>query len=142
MNDIQITMPGNLVADPELRYTEKGVAVAKLRVASTPRMQKGGQWVDAGQTVFLDVVAWRKLGENAAETLRKGNRVTVTGRLRQRTYQTTEGAKRTVYEIHADDIAPSLRVTSSDPGPAEQPSAATPAAAPTTEASVAAAPAA
>lgn len=123
MNDIQITMPGNLVADPELRYTEKGVAVAKLRIAHTPRMQKGGQWVDAGETVFLDVVAWRKLGENAAETLRKGNRVTVTGRLRQRSYQTKEGAKRTVYEIHADDIAPSLRVTSTEPPPAAEPPA-------------------
>jgi single-strand DNA-binding protein len=118
VNDIQITMPGNLVADPELRYTPNGVAVASLRIASTPRMNKGGKWVDAADTVFLDVVAWRTLGENAANELHKGDRVTVNGRLRQRSYETKDGQKRTVYEIHADDIAPSLRISTPDPAPA------------------------
>lgn len=137
MNDIQITMPGNLVADPELRYTPNGVAVASLRIASTPRMNKGGKWVDAGDTVFLDVVAWRTLGENAANELHKGDRVTVNGRLRQRSYETKEGQKRTVYEIHADDIAPSLRVSTPDAAPA-----AVPETAPVPEAAPAEAPAA
>lgn len=118
MNDIAITLTGNLVEDPELRYTPQGTPVANMRVASTPRMQKGGRWVDAADTVFIDVVAWRTLGENAAEELRKGDRVIVAGRLRQRTYETNDGEKRTVYEIHADDIAPSLRLPLADQEPA------------------------
>lgn len=122
MNDIQITMTGNLVADPELRYTPKGVAVLNARIASTPRMQKGGQWVDAGPTVFLGLVAWRKLAENVAETLKKGQRVNVTGRLRQRSYEVEGGGTRTVYEVHADDIAPSLKAgTVAEPAPAAEP---------------------
>ena len=118
MNDITITMTGNLVDDPELRYTPQGTAVANMRVASTPRMQKGGRWVDAADTVFIDVVAWRALGENAAEELRRGDRVIVAGRLRQRTYETKEGQKRTVYEIHADEIAPSLKLPIAEQEPA------------------------
>lgn len=119
MNDITITLTGNLVDDPELRYTPQGTPVANMRVASTPRMQKGGRWVDAADTVFIDVVAWRALGENAAEELRKGDRVIVAGRLRQRTYETKEGQKRTVYEIHADEIAPSLKLPLAEQEPAE-----------------------
>lgn len=108
MNDIEITMTGNLVADPELTVTPNGTKVAKFRVASTPRMQKGGQWVDAGATVFLTAVAWRKLAEDAAQTLRKGQRVTVIGHLRQRNWQTESGANRSVLEIQARTIAPAL----------------------------------
>ena len=118
MSDIQITMTGNLVADPELRYTPKGIAVLNARIASTPRMQRGGEWVDAGDTVFLGLIAWRKLAENVAETLRKGQRVNVTGRLRQRTYEVEGGGKRTVYEIHADEIAPSLKLPVAEQEPA------------------------
>jgi single-strand DNA-binding protein len=109
MNETQITITGNLVGAPELRYTQTGQPVISCRVALTPRYQdRQGQWKD-GDTLFLSVTAWRPLAENAAESLAKGSRVIVTGRLRQRTYETPEGAKRTVHEITADDIAPSLR---------------------------------
>jgi single-strand DNA-binding protein len=110
MNETTITITGNLVDVPELRYTQTGQAVASFRVASTPRYQDRdtGGWRD-DDTLFLTCNAWRALAENAAESLGKGSRVIVTGRLRQRSYETTEGAKRTVYEVTADDIAPSLR---------------------------------
>lgn len=109
MNETTITLTGNLVDTPELRYTQTGQAVASFRVASTPRYQdRDGGWRD-GDTLFLTCNAWRTLAENAAESLGKGSRVIVTGRLRQRSYETTDGAKRTVCEVTADDIAPSLR---------------------------------
>jgi single-strand DNA-binding protein len=108
MNETSITVAGNLVDEPELRFTAAGTAVARFRVASTPRYQdQRGQWKD-GDTLFLTCNAWRQLGENAAESLRKGMRVLVTGRLTQRSYDSEDG-KRTVYEVEADDIAPSLR---------------------------------
>ncbi len=110
MNETTITITGNLVDAPELRYTPAGQAVASFRVASTPRYQDrdSGGWRD-GDTLFLTCNAWRTLAENAAESLGKGSRVIVTGRLRQRSYETTDGARRTTYEVTADDIAPSLR---------------------------------
>lgn len=108
MNETPITVAGNLVDDPELHFTPAGTAVARFRVASTPRYQdQRGQWKD-GDTLFLSCNAWRQLGENAAESLRKGMRVLVTGRLTQRSYD-SENGKRTVYEVEADDVAPSLR---------------------------------
>jgi single-strand DNA-binding protein len=101
---------GNLTADPDLRFTASGVAVAGFTVASTPRTfdRQTGEWKD-GDTLFLRCTLWRQPAENTAETLRKGSRVIVTGRLKQRTYDTRDGEKRTVTEIDVDDIGPSLR---------------------------------
>jgi single-strand DNA-binding protein len=108
--DTQITIVGNLVDDPELRYTQTGQAVAKFRVASTPRYRDNatGEWKD-GDSLFLSCSVWRQAAENAAESLQRGTRVIVAGRLRQRSYETKEGEKRTVYEIDVDDVGPSLR---------------------------------
>jgi single-strand DNA-binding protein len=109
-NDTVITIVGNLVDDPELRFTPSGAAVAKFRVASTPRYldKATNEWKD-GEGLFLTVNCWRQMAENVAETLSRGTRVVVQGRLKQRSYETKEGEKRTVYEIEADEIAPSLR---------------------------------
>jgi single-strand DNA-binding protein len=108
--DTQITIAGNLVDDPELRYTPTGQAVAKFRVASTPRFRDNasGEWKD-GDSLFLTCNVWRQAAENVAESLQRGMRVVVTGRLRQRSYETREGEKRTVYEIEVDDVGPSMR---------------------------------
>jgi len=108
--DTTLTVAGNLTADPDLRYTQTGIAVAAFTVAASRRTygQDSGQWKD-GETLFLRCSVWRELAEHAAESLRKGMRVVVTGRLRQREYETTEGDKRTVYEVDADDVGPSLR---------------------------------
>ena len=108
--DTTITVVGNLTADPDLRFTASGVAVAGFTVASTPRTfdRASGEWKDA-DTLFLRCTLWRQPAENTAETLSKGTRVIVTGRLKQRTYDTREGEKRTVTEIDVDDIGPSLR---------------------------------
>ncbi len=108
--DTQITIAGNLVNDPELRYTPTGQAVAKFRVASTPRFrdQQSGEWKD-GDSLFLTCNVWRQAAENVAESLQRGMRVIVNGRLRQRSYETREGEKRTVYEVEVDDVGPSLR---------------------------------
>ena len=108
--DTQITIIGNLTADPEMRYTPNGMAVARFTVASTPRTfdRQSNGWKD-GDSLFLSCNAWRQLAENCAESLRKGMRVVVTGRLRQRSYETKQGEKRTVYEIEADEVGPSLR---------------------------------
>ncbi len=105
-----ITLVGNLVDDPELRFTPSGAAVASFRVASTPRTydKQSGDWKD-GETLFLTCSAWRQLGENVAESLQRGSRVIVSGRLKQRSYETREGEKRTVFEIDVDDVGPSLR---------------------------------
>lgn len=108
--DTTITVIGNLVADPELRFSPTGTAVANFRVASTPRhydRQTGG-YVDA-EPLFLTCTIWRQAAENVTNTLTKGDRVIVTGRLRQRSYETREGEKRTVYELAADEVGPSLR---------------------------------
>src|SRR5450631_1676238 len=108
--DTQITVVGNLVSDPELRYTPTGVAVANFRIASTPRTfdKQANEWKD-GDSLFLACNVWRQAAENAAETLSKGMRVIVSGRLRQRSCETKEGEKRTVYEIEVDEVGPSLR---------------------------------
>ena len=108
--DTTITVVGNLTADPDLRFTASGVAVAGFTVASTPRTfdRQSGEWKD-GDTLFLRCTLWRQPAENTAETLTKGTRVIVTGRLKQRTYDTRDGEKRTVTEIDVDDIGPSLR---------------------------------
>ena len=108
--DTQITMAGNLVDDPELRFTPAGQPVAKFRVASTPRFRDNatGEWKD-GDSLFLTCNVWRQAAENVAESLTRGMRVIVSGRLRQRSYETKEGEKRTVYEVEVDDVGPSLR---------------------------------
>lgn len=105
-----ITMIGNLTADPELRFTPNGAAVAKFTVASTPRIlvKETNEWKD-GDSLFLPCQVWRQAAENVAETLTKGMRVIVVGRLKQRSYETKEGEKRTVYEMEVDEVAPSLR---------------------------------
>src|SRR3954462_1256160 len=105
-----ITLVGNLVDDPELRFTPSGAAVAKFRIASTPRTydQQSGEWKD-GESLFLTCNVWRQAAENVAESLQRGMRVIVQGRLKQRSYETREGEKRTVYEIEADDVGPSLK---------------------------------
>jgi single-strand DNA-binding protein len=108
--DTQITIAGNLVDDPELRFTPAGQPVAKSRIASTPRYldKSSNEWKD-GDSLFLTCNVWRQAAENVAKTLQRGMRVIVSGRLRQRSYETKEGEKRTVYEVEADEVAVSLR---------------------------------
>src|SRR5215467_1293165 len=108
--DTQITITGNLVDDPELRFTPAGQPVARFRVASTPRFRdnNSGEWKD-GDSLFLTCNVWRQAAENVAESLTRGMRVIVQGRLRQRSYETKEGEKRTVYEVEVDDVGPSLK---------------------------------
>jgi single-strand DNA-binding protein len=108
--DTPITVVGNLVADPELRFTQAGQPVATFRVASTPRImdRQTNEWKD-GDSLFLTCNVWRQAAENVAESLTRGMRVMVTGRLKQRNYETKEGEKRTVYEVEVDDVGPSLR---------------------------------
>lgn len=108
--DTPITVVGNLVADPELRFTSSGAAVANFRVASTPRRfdAQANAWVD-GEAMFLTCNVWRQAAENVAESLTKGMRVVVYGRLRQRSYETREGERRTIFEVEVDEVGPSLR---------------------------------
>lgn len=108
--DTTITIVGNLVDDPELRFTPSGAAVAKFRIASTPRFldKQTNEWKD-GDALFLSCNVWRQAAENVAESLTRGMRVIVSGRLRQRSYETKEGEKRTVYEVEVDEVGPSLR---------------------------------
>jgi len=102
------TIVGNLVDDPELRFTNTGTAVANMRVAVTQRVQQDGEWRD-GDTSFLKVNVWRGQAEHLADSLGKGDRVMVTGRLRQRSWETPEGDKRSVTEIEADEVGASLK---------------------------------
>ncbi len=108
-----ITVVGNLTADPELRYTQTGLAVANFTIASTPRSfdKATNDWKD-GEALFLRASVWREFAENVAGSLSKGSRVIVTGRLKQRSYETKEGEKRTSFEIEVDEIGPSLRYAS------------------------------
>jgi single-strand DNA-binding protein len=108
--DTVITLVGNLVDDPELRFTPSGAAVAKFRMASTPRYldKQTNEWKD-GESLFLTCNVWRQAAENVAESLQRGMRVIVQGRLKQRSYETKEGEKRTVYEVEVDEVGPSLR---------------------------------
>src|ERR1700761_4178915 len=105
-----ITLIGTLTADPELRFTPSGAAVANFTVASTPRTfdRQSGEWKD-GEALFLRCNIWRQAAENVAETLTRGSRVIVNGRLKQRSYETREGEKRTVVELEVEEIGPSLR---------------------------------
>src|SRR3982750_2287069 len=105
-----ITVVGNLTADPELRFTPSGAAVANFTVASTPRSfdRQSNEWKD-GDTLFLRCSIWRQAAENVAESLHRGTRVIVQGRLRQRSYETREGEKPTVVELDVDEIGPSLK---------------------------------
>jgi single-strand DNA-binding protein len=108
-SDNQITIVGNLTDDPELRYTANGAAVANFTVAHSTRIRDAaGNW-SAGETSFFRVNVWRALAENAAESLTRGTRVVVTGRLRQRSWENQEGEKRSMIEIEADDVGPSLK---------------------------------
>lgn len=108
--DTVITVVGNLTADPELRFTPSGAAVANFTVASTPRIfdRQSNEWRD-GEALFLRCNIWREAAENVAETLTRGTRVIVQGRLKQRSFETREGEKRTVVELEVDEIGPSLR---------------------------------
>ncbi|WP_017595523.1 single-stranded DNA-binding protein [Nocardiopsis potens] len=108
--ETQITLVGNLVDDPELRFTPSGAAVANFRVASTPRVfdRQSGEWRD-GESMFLSCSVWRQYAENVAESLQRGMRVIVQGRLKQRSYETKEGEKRTVFEIDVEEVGPALR---------------------------------
>lgn len=110
MTDTVITVVGNLTADPELRFTASGAAVANFTVASTPRTfdRQTNEWKD-GEALFLRCSIWRDAAENVTETLKKGNRVIVQGKLKQRSYETREGERRTVVELEVDEIGPSLR---------------------------------
>jgi single-strand DNA-binding protein len=121
IGDTPVTIVGNLIADPELRFTPSGQAVAGFRIASTPKVfdKSTSEWKD-GDSLFLTCNVWRQAAENAAESLTKGMRVIVTGRLRQRGYE-KDGEKRTVYEVEVDDVGPSLqwaqaKVTKNNPG--------------------------
>jgi single-strand DNA-binding protein len=109
-NETVITLVGNLVDDPELRFTPSGAAVAKFRIASTPRTfdRQTNEWKD-GEALFLTCNVWRQPAENVAESLQRGMRVIVQGRLKQRSYETREGEKRTVFEVEVDEVGPSLR---------------------------------
>ena len=114
--DTVITLVGNLVDDPELRFTPSGAAVANFRIASTPRTfdRQANEWKD-GEALFLTCNVWRQAAENVAESLQKGARVIVQGRIRARTWETREGEKRTSFEIDVDEIGPSLRWATAKP---------------------------
>ncbi len=109
-NETVITVNGNLTADPELRFTASGAAVANFTIASTPRVfdRQSGEWKD-GEALFMRCNIWRQAAENVAETLTRGSRVIAQGRLKQRSFETREGEKRTVIELEVDEIGPSLR---------------------------------
>jgi single-strand DNA-binding protein len=107
MADSTVTLVGNLTREPELRFTQSGQAIATLGIAVSRRYQQNGEWQE--KTSFFNVTAWGQLGENAASSLSKGSRAIVTGRLEQRSYETQDGEKRSVVEVVADEIGPSLR---------------------------------
>jgi single-strand DNA-binding protein len=110
VGETTITIVGNLTADPEVRFTESGTAVASFTIASTPRTfdKNSGTWKD-GAALFMRCSAWRDLGEHVGDSLTKGQRVIATGRLKQRSYEDREGVKRTVVELDVEEVGPSLR---------------------------------
>jgi single-strand DNA-binding protein len=114
MSDTHVTLTGNLTDDPELKFTPTGASVATFRIAVTPRIRDGESWRD-GETSFFRVNAWRDLAEHVADSLTKGDRAIVIGRLKARTWETAEGDKRTVVEVEADEVAPSLRWATAKP---------------------------
>src|SRR6202000_2492358 len=119
--DTVITVVGNLTADPELRFTPSGAAVASFTIASTPRQfdRASNEWKD-GEALFLRCSIWRQAAETVAESLTRGSRVIVQGRLRQRSYETREGEKRTVVEMEVDEVGPSLRYASAKVNPTQR----------------------
>jgi single-strand DNA-binding protein len=108
MSETHVTLTGNLTDDPELKFTTNGTPVASFRLACTPRVRDGESWKD-GETSFFRVNVWRDHGEHVADSLSKGDRAVVIGRLKARTWETPEGERRTVVEVEADEVAPSLR---------------------------------
>jgi single-strand DNA-binding protein len=114
MADTNVSLVGNLVDAPEVRFTANGAAVANLRLAVTPRIKDGDTWKD-GETSFYRVVAWRQLAEHAGDSLSKGDRVLVIGQLRMNSWENAEGEKRTTIEIVADEIGPSLKWATAKP---------------------------
>jgi single-strand DNA-binding protein len=108
VSDTHVTVAGNLTADPELRFTTNGAAVANFRIAVTTRVRDGNTWRD-GETSYFRVNAWRQLAQHVTDSLSKGDRAVVIGRLRSRSWETPEGEQRSVIEIEADEIAPSLK---------------------------------
>jgi single-strand DNA-binding protein len=114
MPDTFVSLIGNLTDDPELRFTPNGAAVANFRLAVTPRIKDGDGWKD-GETSFFRINVWRDLAENAKESLSKGDRVLVTGRLRTRSWETPEGERRSVVEVEAEEVGPSLKWATATP---------------------------
>jgi single-strand DNA-binding protein len=114
MPDTHVTLIGNLTDDPELRFTPNGAAVSNFRIAVTPRVKDGDTWRD-GETSFFRVQAFRSLAENLTESLSKGARVIVVGQLKARSWETPEGEKRTVVEVTAEEVAPSLKWATATP---------------------------
>jgi len=114
MADTHVTLTGNLTDDPELRFTPNGHAVATFRLAVTARVKEGDSWRD-GDTSYFRINVWRQLAEHVAESLTKGDRAVVIGRLKSRSWETPEGDKRSVVEVEADEVAPSLRWTVAKP---------------------------
>jgi single-strand DNA-binding protein len=112
--DNTVTLIGNLTDDPELRFTPNGAAVANFRLAVTLRIRQGDSWTD-GETSFFRINCWRALAENVTESLSKGTRAVVIGRLRLRSWETDGGEKRTVVEVEADEVAPSLKFATAKP---------------------------
>jgi single-strand DNA-binding protein len=127
MNNAQVTIVGNLTADPELRFTKSGHSVANLTIASTPRTynSEAKKWVD-GEALFLRASAWRDLGENIAESLTKGQRVIATGKLVQRNYEDKQGEKRSSFELEIEEIGASLKFGKKAPAGAKREKAADP----------------
>jgi len=114
MADTTTTIAGNITGDPELRFTANGVPVANFSVAVTPRIKDGDEWRD-GETSFFRCNAWRELGENIAESFQKGDRVLITGTLKQRSWEADDGTNRSVVEVTVDDAGPSLRWATAEP---------------------------
>lgn len=129
MNETPLTVVGNLTADPDVRFTASGAAVANFTVASTPRKfdKATGQWQEQ-EALFLRCSCWRQLAENVSESLTRGQRVVVQGRLRQRSYENRDGEKRTVVELEVDDVGPSLRWATAEVRKADRSGPSTPAA--------------
>jgi single-strand DNA-binding protein len=114
VSDTHVTITGNLTADPELKFTPNGAAVANFRIAVTTRVRDGNTWRD-GETSFFRVNAWRQLAQHVTDSLGKGDRAVVIGRLKSRSWETPEGDKRSVVEVEADEVAPSLRWATAKP---------------------------
>ena len=114
MPDTHVTITGNLTSDPELKFTPNGAAVANVRVAVTARVRDGNTWRD-GDTSFYRVTAWRDLATNLTDSLSKGDRVVIVGQLRMRSWETPEGEQRSVVEVTAEEVAPSLRWATAKP---------------------------